>query len=44
MDAKIVINAEILSPTFVLDALVHWEKELALVSDKTKNAVNSGVS
>src|SRR6059036_685590 len=41
MDAKIVVNAEILSPTFVPDNLVHREKELALISSQVKNAVNT---
>ena len=41
MDAKIVVNAEILSPSFVPDNLVHRERELALISSQVKNAVNT---
>jgi len=41
LDAKIVVNAEILSPSFVPDNLIHREKEVALVSSKAKNGVNT---
>src|SRR5438093_2471987 len=41
MDAKIIVNAEILSPSFVPDNLTHREKEVALVSSQAKNGVNT---
>src|SRR5712692_5945163 len=41
MDAKIVLNAEILSPSFVPENLAYREKELALISSQAKNAVNT---
>src|SRR5438309_10738706 len=41
MDAKIVVNAEILSPSFVPESVIHREKEIALVSGDAKNGVNT---
>ncbi len=41
MDAKIVVNAEVLSPSFLPDNLVHREKEVALVSSQARNGVNT---
>ncbi len=41
MDAKIVVNAEILSPSFVPENLVHREKEVGLVSSQAKSGVNT---
>src|SRR6266581_8064551 len=40
MEPKIVVNAEILSPSFVPDVLVRREKELALVSAQARDGVN----
>ena len=40
METKIVVNAEILSPSFVPDVLVRREKELALVSAQARDGVN----
>jgi len=41
MDAKIVLNSEILSPSFVPENLAFREKEIALISNQAKNAVNT---
>ncbi len=41
MDTKIVVNAEILSPSFLPDILVHREKEVAVVSSQANNGVNT---
>ncbi len=43
MDAKIVLNAEILSPSFVPENLVYREKEIALAGSQARNAVNTFV-
>ena len=40
METKIVVNAEILSPSFVPDVLVRREKELALVSAQARDGVS----
>ncbi len=41
MDVKIVVNAEILSPSYVPENLLYREKEITLVSNQSKNAVNT---
>ncbi len=41
MDAKIVVNAEVLSASFLPDNLFFREKEIALISSQARNAVNT---
>src|SRR5881628_2168324 len=41
MDAKTLVNAEILDPSFVPEKLIHREKELTLISNNARNGVNT---
>ena len=43
MDAKIIVNAELLNPVHVPETLPYREKELALVSKNATNGVNTFV-
>ena len=43
MDAKIIVNAEVLNPVHVPETLPYREKELALVSKNATNGVNTFV-